>query len=120
MFRRFRFSLLSLMVLVTASSAGSVLIGRETRHREAVHALERLGGHISYGHEARIVYLWRHDDASSFGFDYVVDEKELIGCLQNLKPFTRICILSNQAHLEAALRAAFPDVQIERGTGGII
>ena len=42
LFRRFQFSLLSLLVLMTASSVGSVVIGREMRHRQAVNTLERL------------------------------------------------------------------------------
>jgi len=118
--RRLQFSLLSLVILMLAASVAFVGIGREVRHRQALQRLHDLGGHVSYGSKARFVHLWRHDDGAGFYFDYVSDEKAAIRCLRQLKPFTHIILLSNQQHLEPALRRAFPHAIIERGTAGII
>jgi hypothetical protein len=120
MFRRFQFSLLSLLILLSACSAGFVLVGREIRHKHAIKRLEQLGGHVSYGSKARIVYLWRHEHDAGFGFQYVMEETEVIRCLHQLKPFTHIRLIENQRHMEAALHREFPEVLIERIAAGII
>ena len=117
---RLQFSLLSLLVLMLTASIGFVGVGREIRHRQALQRLHDLGGHVSYGSKARFVHLWRHDDGVDFLFEYVGDEEAAIRCLRQLKPFTHIILLSNQQHLEPALRRAFPHAIIERGTAGII
>jgi hypothetical protein len=117
-----RFSLRALFALTTLAAIGlvclSVHLERERRHTRAADHLFELGGHISYGKDARIVYFWK--GAGFAEYEYVSDLEAAIRCLRQLRDFTHIVLVSGQAHMARELRRVFPGADIQFGRAGII